>query len=282
MTEAGWRVVIITTVPPIAQAIAATVREAGHQPVAVLTARRPQPGPPGRLALTDENTPAGLDLLLPARASAIEPLLRAERPDLVLTFAFPWKIPKAALDVPRLGAVNCHPALLPRHRGPSPMAWAVRDGDPAFGVTWHRMDADLDTGPILAQATVPMDPDEFGVEQVGPRMGPVAMALLPQVLERVAAGDPGVPQAEGDGRWAGSFGEDYATVDWSRPARSIHDQVRAWSLATAVRSVIGPVAEVDGKRMRLQRTSLKDPGGLAQRVEAGDGPLWIVDAEPLD
>jgi methionyl-tRNA formyltransferase len=282
MSESGWRVAVITTVPPIAQALTAFLREKGHQPVAVLSARRPQPAPPGRMMLTDESAPPGLDLLLPARPASIEPLLRAVRPDLVLTFAFPWKIPQSALDVPRLGAVNCHPALLPRHRGPIPMAWAIRDGDATFGVTWHRMDSELDTGPILAQATVPMDEDDFGVEQVGPRFGQVALELLPHVLERVAARDPGDPQAAGDERWAGYFGEDYATIDWSRPARSIHDQVRAWGFAMGNPVVSGPIAMVDGRRMRLTRTSLHDPGGTARRMEAGDGPIWIVDAEPID
>jgi methionyl-tRNA formyltransferase len=282
MSESGWRVAVITTVPPIAQALTAFLREKGHQPVAVLSARRPQRAAPGRLMLTDENAPRGLDLLLPARPASIEPLLRAVSPDLVLTFAFPWKIPQAALDVPRLGAVNCHPALLPRHRGPIPMAWAIRDGDATFGVTWHRMDSELDTGPILAQATVPMEADDFGVEQVGPRFGQVALELLPHVLERVAARDPGDPQADGDERWAGYFGEDYATIDWSRPARSIHDQVRAWGFAMGNPMVSGPIAMVDGRRMRLTRTSLHDPGGTGRRIQAGDGPIWIVDAEPID
>jgi methionyl-tRNA formyltransferase len=282
MSESGWRVAVITTVPPIAQALTAFLREKGHQPVAVLSARRPQRAAPGRLMLTDENAPRGLDLLLPARPASIEPLLRAVSPDLVLTFAFPWKIPQAALDVPRLGAVNCHPALLPRHRGPIPMAWAIRDGDATFGVTWHRMDSELDTGPILAQATVPMEEDDFGVEQVGPRFGQVALELLPHVLERVAARDPGDPQAAGDERWAGYFGEDYATIDWSRPARSIHDQVRAWGFAMGNPVVSGPIAMVDGRRMRLTRTTLHDPGGTARRMQAGDGPIWIVDAEPID
>ena len=51
----------------------------------------------------------------------------------MLCWGFPWKIPQAALDVPRLGSVNMHPALLPRHRGPIPLAWALRDGDPVWG-----------------------------------------------------------------------------------------------------------------------------------------------------
>jgi methionyl-tRNA formyltransferase len=93
------------------------------------------------------------------------------------------------------------------------------------------MDDQLDTGPILAQATLPMTDDHFDIEVVGPQMGAVALGLLPRVLERIAAGDPGDPQSTEGVTWAGHFGEDYAEVDWSQPARSIHDQVRAWRFA---------------------------------------------------
>ena len=212
----------------------------------------------------------------------MEPILRASRPDLVLCLGFRSVSPQAALDVPPLGSVNCHPALLPRHRGPIPLAWAFRDGDQQFGVTWHRMDAELDTGPILAQAPVPMLDDDFGIDVVGPRMGAVALGLLPTVFARIAAGDPGDEQSAEGVTWAGHFGEDYATVDWSQPARRIHDQVRAWAFTFAMSPVVGPVADLNGRRVRLVRTSLTDPGEEAQRVEAGDGPLWIVEAEPVD
>jgi methionyl-tRNA formyltransferase len=282
MKQVGWRIALITTVPPVAAALVPTLRELGHDPVAIISARRRQPSPPGREPMGDETAPAGLDVLLAHDKWSVEPLLRASRPDLALCWGFPWRIPQAALDVPPLGSVNCHPALLPRHRGPIPLAWAFRDGDAQFGVTWHRMDSELDTGAILAQATVPMLDDDYGIGVVGPRMGAVALSLLPEVFARIAAGDPGDPQPTEGVTWAGHFGEDYATVDWSQPARRIHDQVRAWAFTFALSPVVGPIAELDGKRVRLVRTSLTDPGGDARRVDAGDGPLWILEAEPLD
>jgi methionyl-tRNA formyltransferase len=266
----------------VAAALVPTLRELGHDPVAIISARRRQPSPPGREPMGDETAPAGLDVLLAHDKWSVEPLLRASRPDLALCWGFPWRIPQAALDVPPLGSVNCHPALLPRHRGPIPLAWAFRDGDAQFGVTWHRMDSELDTGAILAQATVPMLDDDYSIDVVGPRMGAVALSLLPEVFARIAAGDPGDPQPTEGVTWAGHFGEDYATVDWSLPARRIHDQVRAWAFTFALSPAVGPIAELDGKRVRLVRTSLTDPGGAARRVEAGDGSLWIVEAEPLD
>jgi methionyl-tRNA formyltransferase len=280
MTEPSWRVALISTVPPVAQSLTAALRELGHEPVAVITARRGEPIP-DRPTISDETAPAGLDVLLARDKWSMEPLLRATGPDLALCWGFPWRIPQAALDVPRLGSVNCHPALLPRHRGPIPMAWAIRAGDASYGVTWHRMDSELDTGPILAQAPVPIEDDDFDITVVGPRIGSVAIGLLPTVLARIAAGDPGDPQPTDGVTWAGHFGDDYAEVDWSQPARRIHDQVRAWAFTFGLSPVVGPVATLDGQPVRLLRTSLTDPGGDARRVECGDGPLWIVESEPL-
>ena len=104
--------------------------------------------------------PAELDVLVPARRTSIAPLLASVAPDLVVSMGFPWKVPVDALQVPRRGWVNSHPALLPLHRGPDPVAWAIRAGDEAIGVSVHRMDATLDTGPILAQQSLPLT--EYG------------------------------------------------------------------------------------------------------------------------
>jgi methionyl-tRNA formyltransferase len=280
MAASGWRVVLISTVPPVASGLADTLRGLGHQPVALITARRevPMEGP---LSMTDGSAPTGVDLLLISSKHSIEPLLHTYEPDLVVCWGFPWKIPLSALQVPRLGAINCHPALLPRHRGPIPLAWAFRDGDGQYGITWHRMDAELDTGPTLAQTTVPMEDDDFDMWTVGPRMAAAGFGLLPRALERVAAGDPGDPQPADGASWAGHFGDDYVPVDWSQPARRIHDQVRAWQFTFALTPVAGPIAELDGQPVRLTRTSLVDPGGDARRMDAGDGPIWIVSWEPV-
>ncbi|MEK6275817.1 MAG: formyltransferase family protein [Actinomycetota bacterium] len=283
-TPKGWRIVIISAVLPVAEPLIAHLRELGHEPVAWLMARRSKefyqrPLPPWG-EISDSNSPDGVSLIFARDKHAVAPLLRGLEPDLVLCWGFGWKLPQEALDVPRLGSVNHHPALLPRHRGPIPLAWAMREGDGEFGMTWHRMDAELDTGAILAQATVPIEDDWTMIEQMGPALIQAAFALLPKVFERLAAGDPGDPQPDEGVSWAGHFEEDYATVDWSQSARAIHNQVRAWHLAFGMSPVEGPFAELDGERVKLLRTSLTDPGDGARAVETGDGTLWIVESEP--
>jgi methionyl-tRNA formyltransferase len=127
---------------------------------------------------------------------------------------------------------------------------------------------------------VPIEDYDCTIDEIGPKLLVAAVGLLPLVLERVEAGEPGEAQDEEGATWAGHFGEDYATIDLAQSARRVHDQVRAWSLTFRLSPVAGPLLELDGERLRVLRTSLRDPGGDARRVAAADGPLWIVESEP--
>jgi len=280
----GRRVAIISNVLPVIEPLVATLEDLGHEPVAWLMARRPRD--PARPMpewgeVTDRNAPQGLNLLLARRKEDIAPLFSGLDLDVTLCWGFNWKLPQDALDVPRLGSVNNHPALLPRHRGPYPLAWTFREGDAAFGSTWHRMDAEFDTGPILAQSSVAVEDTDTWIAEFGPRILQDTVAMLPQVFERLEAGDPGDAQPEEGVSWAGPFEASYAAVDWTRPPWEVHNQVRAWRHMFSVGEVVGPIAELDGERVKLLRTSLTDPGDGARCVECGDGRLWIVESEPV-
>jgi methionyl-tRNA formyltransferase len=274
------RVVLVTRIAPVLIGFDAVVRAAGHEPVALLSMRNVD-GRYGPLPDTGELVMGAafeLDVLLPARRSTVAPLLASVEPDLVVCMGFPWKIPPDALAVPRLGWLNGHPSLLPRHRGPLPVAWAIREGDEETGFTIHRMDAELDTGPILAQRRVPMGeyepPDAFYA-----RLGPVGMEALAEALERLAAGDEGTPQEEG-GSYESFFEEGDAWLDLTRPAAEVHRLVWAWRYAMAPDGTRGGLLELDGEPVRVLATSPTEVEG-AQRLECGDGPLWIVETEEL-
>jgi methionyl-tRNA formyltransferase len=277
---ASWRIVVISAIRPIAEPLVEALRSLGHEPVALLAPRR-EVEQEEFLRLTGASAPPGVDVLFARDKWSIEPLLRAYEPDLAICWGFPWKIPQAALDVPRLGSINQHPGLLPRHRGPIPLAWALRDGETEWGTTWHRMDAELDTGHLLAQGKVPIEDDDVDIAEFGPKLRRGALELLPAVLARVAAGDPGEPQPTEGASWAGHFqDDDYVRVDWSQPARAIHNQVRAWHLTFGLSGLVAPVAELDGEQVVLLQTRLTDPGEGARRVECGDGPIWVVASKP--
>ena len=275
---------MIAIVLPIAEALIQTVNELGHDVVAWLLPRRPlhvydQPPPPWG-DVSDRNSPQGVNVIFARDKGDLAPLLRGLEPDVVLCFGFPWKIPQEALDVPRLGSVNQHPAPLPRHRGPIPVSWALREGDPEIFITWHRMDAELDTGPILAQTSIPILDDETTIFETGPRILGATVGLLPRVFERLAAGDPGDPQSTEGASWAGFLEDDYAEIDWSRTSREIHNQVRAWTYAFQP-DAAGAATELDGRRVKIKRTSLTDPGDGSPTHETGDGQIWILETEPV-
>ena len=82
MANETWRIVLITTVAPVADALAGALRAIGHEPVAVMSARRRQPGAASPYAITDASVPAGLDVLIPRDRHSIEPLMRGLHPEI--------------------------------------------------------------------------------------------------------------------------------------------------------------------------------------------------------
>ena len=281
MPERGttaWRVVIVTRILPVALGFHAALRDAGHDPVALLTIRDTD----GRYGGFDlggmlGELPAELDVLMPSRRSTIAPLLAAARPDLVVCMGFPWKVPADALAVPRLGWINGHPSLLPHHRGPVPVAWAIRDGEEEFGVTFHRMDAELDTGPILAQKAAPLG-ELCEPEELYGRMGPLVIEVLSEALANLAAGREGVVQDGGD--YQSFFGDEDAHLDFSRPAAEVHRLIWAWRYTIARGELHGALTELNGETVRVLASSLTEVDD-AVRVECADEPIWLVKTEPV-
>ena len=269
------RVVVISQVAPAVQGYSTFLRALGHEPVALLCSRAPAERY-GELAALLAAVPDDLDVIIPAERAHIAPLLRAYEPDLALCAGFPWKIPADALAVPKHGIVNGHPSLLPRYRGPSPVSWAIRNGEPEIGFTFHYMDAELDTGGILAQAPIPLG-DEHSWEELEGRIVDAITGIFPHVLERVERGDPGDSQSEEEATYYSFFEPEYAWIDWSKPAAEIERQVRAWRFHSQVSGDRGALAELDGETVRILRVSLEPVDGVAR--ECGDGTMWIMETE---
>jgi len=268
------RVAIISQVTPAVEGYSQILRALGHEPVGVVCVRIES-----RYSTLAEHVGAiagQLDVAIPSSRERFAPLLAALEPDLALCLGFPWKLTPEMLAVPRLGVVNSHPSLLPRYRGPFPVAWAIRSGETEIGMTFHRMDAELDTGAILSQEAVPLG-DEHSWDELTPKFVDVVGRLLPAALARVEAGDPGDPQDETIASYYSEFEPEYAEIDWSRPREEVARQVRAWRFGGSSGEA-GALTDLDGQRVRVLRVSLERVGGT--EVECGDGPVWIVESEP--
>jgi methionyl-tRNA formyltransferase len=274
------RVALISRVARAPALLSSRLREIGHEPVGIVTTTAGGDrygtdalGDIARLAAP------GFDVLVAGSPARIAPLLAALDADVAISAAFPLLIPADALGVPRFGVINTHPSLLPRYRGPNPIGWTIRSGDAELGYTVHRMDADFDTGPRLAQGTTRID-DVERPDEVFARMFVLLDSLLPRALARVEAGDPGDRQPEDGASYAGFFEPEYAEIDWSQMASEVCRQVLAWRVAALRPDAHGALTTIESERVRVLRARVDDREG-GTRMEASDGPVWITETEHI-
>ncbi len=172
----------------------------------------------------------GLPVLQPATLR--EPVeverLAALRPDIGIVVAYGEILRQNVLDIPPLGYLNLHPSLLPRHRGPAPVSGAILAGDSETGVTVMQVDRQMDSGPILAQVTVPLLPTARAGTLTADLMR-VGGHLLLDVLPRYAAAqlEPR-PQDHSQATYTRLLKKADGRIDWSLPALVIERQIRAF------------------------------------------------------
>lgn len=131
----------------------------------------------------------GLPLFQPEqiRDDAAQAHIRGIGADVMVVVAYGQILPASLLSAPRLGTLNVHASLLPRHRGPAPIEWSILSGDGETGVTIMQMDAGVDTGPILAQARTQIEPNEMAGRLEG-RLAELGGSLMVRTLEGINAG----------------------------------------------------------------------------------------------
>lgn len=249
--------------------------------VAVVTA---PPRPVGRSALLtatpvgERAAELGLPVLAPGRlrdAFVVEQIA-ALRPGIGILADYGKLLPQAILDVPPHGILNLHPSLLPRHRGATPVAAAILGGDAETGVSLFRMEAGLDTGPLVAAAAVPLadDEDAPGLET---RLAAVAAGLLGLSLGPWLRGDlPAVPQPVDGASLTRPLRRDDGRLDAARPAAYLERQVRAF------RPWPGTFLETPSGRVAVLRAGLAPAGAEdvpGRLVKDGGSGLALATAE---
>ncbi|MCZ7543975.1 MAG: methionyl-tRNA formyltransferase [Anaerolineae bacterium] len=175
---------------------------------------------------------AGVPVFQPKTLRTAEAVtqLASWSPDVIVVAAFGQILRQSVLDLPPHGCINVHASLLPRWRGAAPIQAAIRAGDAVSGVTIMRMDAGLDTGPILAQRAIPLDPRETA-STLHDRLAALGADLLIETLPGYLAGAV-QPQPQPDDAdqitLAPSIKKEEGAIDWSRPAVEIDRLVRAF------------------------------------------------------
>ena len=259
------------------------------QPDRIAPGRKTQhPNPLKNLALA-----RGTSVLQPPSVNAPEGLasLRALNPDVLVVAAYGQILSPELLAIPRVAAINVHASLLPRHRGAAPVAYSIWTGDTETGVSIIQILPALDAGPVLSITRTPIDPRETA-GQLEDRLAVLGAALIPPVLDRLAAGPvTGEGQDPALVTRCPKLKKEQGEIDWSETTRQIDCRVRAmqpWPqpysylhtadhapqrlLILAVRRVADGVTAPHGQIVRADRDGLW--------VQAADGVVEVVTLQP--
>lgn len=155
------------------------------------------------------------------------PRLSALKPDLGVMAFVTDILPARVLHLPRLGTIQYHPSLLPKHRGASAIHWAIIQGDTTTGVTVFWPDQGIDTGPILLQKEIQIAPEETLGSLYFKKLFPMGIDALAEALTLVKQGiAPRVSQDESQATRERLFKDEDAVIDWTRPATEVYNLIR--------------------------------------------------------
>lgn len=225
----------------------------------------------------------GVRTYAPASLKTFVDEMRGEAFDLFVLASYGRILPQTLLNVPKLGALNVHPSLLPAYRGATPIQSALLNGDAETGVSIMLMDAGMDTGAIVLQERTPIDPRErYG--ELHDRLAKFGAAVLKHALDIAASGYiPSTPQ-HGAASVTKPLRKDDLNIDWAWPAARIVNTVRAFSPAPGARGIImGEPVKVLRARRADRVAFAGDPGtiagahGDALGVRCGDGIVDVLE-----
>lgn len=222
---------------------------------------------------------AALPILQPEkiRTPDFEATLRAFAADLFIVVAYGRILPQGLLDLPARGPINVHASLLPRLRGAAPIQWSIINGDSEAGVSIMRMEAGLDTGPVCAQASLPIADDDTG-ETLARRLAALGAELLAAHLPRLAAGEASfAPQDDARATLAPILRKEDGRLDFTQPARAVSARARGvdpWPGATAL--LDGQVVKLFGPRP-LATDVAGGPPGTIVAIDAGGAAIACGD-----
>lgn len=236
---------IFAGTPAFARTQLAAVRAAGHAVVSVLTQPDRVAGrglKPSISAVKQAALEAGLEIQQPPslKDPSLQNRLNGLHVDAWVVAAYGLILPPAILDQPRFGCLNVHASLLPRWRGAAPIQRAIMAGDRETGISIMRMDAGLDTGPVLLQRATMISPDETA-GSLHDRLAQLGAVSIVETLERLALGTIAArPQPAAGATYAAKITRQDVRIDWSQPAQRVAQMIRALDPTPGAQTQLGP------------------------------------------
>jgi methionyl-tRNA formyltransferase len=262
----------VPTLRALAQATEASVAAVYTQPDQPAgRGRRPRPSP-----VKEAAEELGLPVVQPERLRAPEEVdrLRSFEPAVLILAAYGQILPARILEVPPHGGLNVHPSLLPRHRGPSPVATAILEGDEVTGVSIFSMDAGMDSGPVLARRQIAIGPGETA-ETLTDRLAEDGAHLLMEVIEPWVDGSLSAePQDPSEATTTRLLSRDDAVLDFSQPAGALAHRVRALDPWPGTATTLG------GQKFNIRAARASEsetpPGAQGEVVALAGGGTGVI------
>ena len=194
-------------------------------------------------------------------------------------------IPEAARTIPRFGSICFHPSLLPRHRGPSSINWAIIGGATKTGLTYFWPTDGLDEGDILLQKKVDVGPDDTVGSVYFKKIFPPGIEATLEAIDLVRAGNPPhIPQDDSQATYESWCRNEDARIDWARPAGEVYNLIRgtnpqpgAWTTLNGTEVQIFDSRRRDGAGSPGEVVEVSDEGIL---VQAGGGRILVQRVRP--
>jgi methionyl-tRNA formyltransferase len=231
----------------------------------------------------------GLDRVLikpDARSADLLKRIQAAEPDLLVSWFWTKKLPMSLVRAARLGGMGVHPSLLPRHRGADPTYWAIASGDTQTGVTVHRIEEEYDTGDILAQERLFIDPS-WNAWQLARALDRPSLRQLRATVARLARGEvvEGTPQDPALATAAPPPDDTMCAIQWSWPTARVLRHIRALAPAPGAWTEVGSslvtilrAAEAASFPAALEPGEGIVQGGLPL-IRTGDSAIVLLDVE---
>lgn len=223
----------------------------------------------------------GLPVLQPERMRSAEAVeaIRQLRPELIVTAAYGQILPKAVLDIPRLGCINVHGSLLPKYRGGAPIQRSIINGEAKTGVTIMYMAEGLDTGDMISVVELPIgDEDTSGTmfEKLSLAGAKLLGETLPSIIDGTASA---VPQNDAEATYAPNLTREDERMDWDKSARELFNQVRGLSpMAGAFTFLGGEVFKVRSCEVAGGKTASSNGGAGAAGPDSAVVPGTVIEA----
>jgi methionyl-tRNA formyltransferase len=147
--------------------------------------------------------------------------------DLAILAFVSFIVPPQVFSVPRLGSICFHPSLLPKYRGASAINWAVINGESVTGLSLFWVDPGIDTGPVLLQKEVKIDPSDTTGSLYFNKIFPLGIEAIGEAVDLINQGNPPrMVQDETKASYDPPCGDEHAKIDWSKPAQEVYNLIR--------------------------------------------------------